>query len=98
MRNSEKKLVAMWRGSRLAGSPYMLPPGTPKDRVEVLEDAFRKTYRDAEFRKDFLKLVGDDADPIMPEELAKVIREIPRDAEVVDLLRSLAGARPLPSR
>lgn len=94
----EKKLVAMWRGFRLVGSPYMLPPGTPKDRVDVLEDAFRKTYRDADFRKDFLKLVGDDAEPLMPEELAKVIREIPRDAEVVELLRSLAGARPLPSR
>jgi len=96
--DKEKRLVAMWRGFRVVGSPYMLPPGTPKDRVEVLEEAFRKTYRDAEFRKDFLKLVGDDPEPLMPEELAKVIREIPRDAEVVDLLRSLAGARPLPSR
>ncbi|MEO6164283.1 MAG: hypothetical protein ABIP88_09095 [Candidatus Binatia bacterium] len=94
----EKKLVAMWRGFRLVGSPYMLPPGTPKDRVNVLEDAFRRTYQDAEFRNDFRKLVGDDADPLMPEDLAKVIREIPRDAEVVELLRSLAGARPLPSR
>jgi len=94
----ERKLVAMWRGFRLVGSPYMLPPGTPKDRVDVLEDAFRKTYKDAEFRKDFLKLIGDDPEPLMPEELAKVIREIPRDAEVVDLLRSLAGARPLPAR
>jgi tripartite-type tricarboxylate transporter receptor subunit TctC len=94
----EKKLLAMWRGFRLVGSPYMLPPGTPKDRVDVLADAFRKTYRDAEFRKDFLKLVGDDAEPLMPEELAKVIREIPRDADVVELLRNLAGARPLPSR
>jgi tripartite-type tricarboxylate transporter receptor subunit TctC len=96
--DKEKKLVAMWRGFRLVGSPYMLPPGTPRERVDVLEDAFRKTYRDTEFRKDFLKLVGDDAEPLMPEELGKVIREIPRDTEVVDLLRSLAGARPLPSR
>jgi tripartite-type tricarboxylate transporter receptor subunit TctC len=94
----EKKLVAMWRGFRLVGSPYMLPPGTPKDRVEVLQDAFRKTYRDPEFHKDFVKLVGDEAEPLMPEELAKVIREIPREVEVVDLLSSLAGARPLPSR
>ena len=94
----EKKLVAMWRGFRLVGSPYMLPPGTPKERVEVLQDAFRKTYRDAEFHKDFLRLVGDDAEPLMPEELAKAIREIPREVEVVELLSSLAGARPLPSR
>jgi tripartite-type tricarboxylate transporter receptor subunit TctC len=76
----------------------MLPPGTPKDRVEVLQDAFRKTYRDPEFHKDFVRLVGDEAEPLMPEELAKVIREIPREVEVVELLSSLAGARPLPSR
>ena len=94
----EKKLVAMWRGFRLVGSPYMLPPGTPKDRVEVLQDAFRKTYRDPEFHKDFVRLVGDEAEPLMPEELAKVIREIPREVEVVELLSSLAGARPHPTR
>jgi tripartite-type tricarboxylate transporter receptor subunit TctC len=94
----EKKLVAMWRGFRLVGSPYMLPPGTPKERVTVLEEAFRRTYRDAEFHKEFVKLVGDEAVPLMPEELAKVIRDIPRETEVVELLRDLAGARPLPSR
>jgi hypothetical protein len=45
-----------------------------------------------------LKLVGDEADPLMPEELAKAIREAPRDAEVVDLLKTLSGAGPLPPR
>lgn len=94
----ERKLVNMWRVFRLVGSPYMLPPGTAKDRVDVLQDAFRKTYKDPEFHKDFLKLVGDDAEPLMPEDLAKAIKEMPRDPEVVALLKDLAGARPLPSR
>ena len=30
----------------------ILPPGTPKDRVEILEKAFHKTYRDPEFHKE----------------------------------------------
>jgi hypothetical protein len=29
-----------------------LPPDTPRDRIEILKEAFRKTYRDPEFHKD----------------------------------------------
>jgi tripartite-type tricarboxylate transporter receptor subunit TctC len=94
----DKKLIAMWRVFRLVGSPYMLPPGTPKERVETLQDAMRKALKDPEFHRDFLKLVGDEAEPLMPEDLAKAVREVPRDAEVVDLLKSLSGAGPLPPR
>jgi len=34
----------------------------------------------------------------MPEELTKTIRQVPRDPEVVDLLKSFSGAGPLPPR
>ena len=94
----EKKLIAMWRVFRLVGSPYMLPPGTPKDRVDILQESMRKTLKDPEFNKEFLKLVGDDAEPMMPEEVAKAIRDMPRDLEVVDLLKGFSGAGPLPPR
>jgi len=94
----EKRLIAMWRVFRLVGSPYMLPPGTPKDRVETLQDDMRKALKDPEFHKEFLKLVGDDAEPLMPEDLAKAIRDMPRDLEVVDLLKNFSGAGPLPPR
>jgi tripartite-type tricarboxylate transporter receptor subunit TctC len=96
--DKEKKLIAMWRVFRIVGSPYMLPPGTPKELVETLQDAMRKALKDPEFHRDFLKLVGDEAEPLMPEDLAKAVREVPRDAEVVDLLKSLSGAGPLPPR
>jgi tripartite-type tricarboxylate transporter receptor subunit TctC len=55
----------------------VLPRGTPKDRVEILQDAMRKVFKDPEFRAEFQKLVSDDVSPLMPEELAKVIRECP---------------------
>ena len=95
---NERRLLTMWRVFRLVGSPYIVPPGTPKDRVEILQDAFRKAFKDQEFHRDFLKLVGEDAEPLMPEELAKVIRDVPRDAEVIELLKTLSGAGPLPPR
>lgn len=95
---NEKRLLTMWRTFRLVGSPYIVPPGTPKDRIEILQDAFRKALKDQEFHRDFLKLVGEDAEPLMPEELTQVIRDVPRDTEVTDLLKALSGAGPLPPR
>jgi len=96
--DKEKKLLTMWRGFRTVTSPFVLPPGTPKDRVEVLQDAMRKVFKDPEFRAEFKKLVTDDASPLMPEELTKVIRETPRDPEIIELLKKLSGVDPLPSR
>jgi tripartite-type tricarboxylate transporter receptor subunit TctC len=94
----ERRLLAMWRVFRLVGSPYVVPPGTPKERVEVLQDAFRKAFKDSEFHRDFLKLVGEDAEPLMPEELTQAIRDVPRETELTDLLKVLSGAGPLPPR
>ena len=95
---TEKKLLTMWRVFRLVGSPYIVPPGTPRDRIDVLQDAFRKALKDQEFHRDFLKLVGEDAEPLMPEELTQAIRDVPRDAEVTDMLKTLSGPGPLPAR
>ena len=38
----EKRLLAVWRAFRGVGSPYFLPPGTPKERVQILETAMLK--------------------------------------------------------
>ena len=94
----EKKLIDMWRVFRLVGSPYVLPPGTPKERVDVLQEAMRKALKDPDFHREFQKLVGDEVEPLMPEELTKTIRDVPRDPEVIDLLKNLSGAGPLPPR
>jgi tripartite-type tricarboxylate transporter receptor subunit TctC len=96
--DKEKKLLSMWRGFRTATSPFVLPPGTPKDRVEILQDAMRKVFKDPEFRAEFKKLVTDDASPLMPEELAKVIQETPRDPEIIEMLKKFSGVDPLPAR
>ena len=94
----EIKLLSMWRAFRLLGSPYVLPPGTPKDRVKILEEAIGTAFKDRDFHREYQKIVGDDADPIMPEAMAKVVKETPRDTEVIDTLKKLSGAGPLPTR
>lgn len=94
----ERKVLAMQRGLRQAGSPYVLPPGTPKDRVEILRTAMRKTFEDPAFHVDFKKLAGEQATPIFAEEEEKVVRAIPRDSEIRDLFRIISGDGPLPAR
>jgi tripartite-type tricarboxylate transporter receptor subunit TctC len=94
----EKKLLTIWRGFRTATSPFVLPAGTPKDRVETLQDAMRKTFRDPEFAAEFQKLVTDEISPLSAEELTKMVREMPRDAEIVEMLRKFSGVDPLPPR
>jgi len=94
----EKKLLEMFRAFRLAGQNFFLPPGTPKDRVQMLQDAMRKTFNDPDFEKEYEKLAGDTPSVLSAEALEKVIRELPRDAAVVDLFNKLAGADPLPGR
>jgi hypothetical protein len=94
----ERQLLAMFRAFRMMGSPYILPPGTPMERVVILQEAMRKTFSDPEFRKEFKKLTGDDPTPLMPEAHDKAIKELSRDPEVVELLKKIAGGDPLPPR
>lgn len=96
--DTEKKLLAMFRAFRLAGSPYILPAATPKERVQILEEAIRKTFRDPEFAKEFKKLTGDDPTPLTPEAMTTAIRELPRDRQVIELFKKLVSGEPLPPR
>jgi hypothetical protein len=94
----EHKLLAMYRAFRLVGTPYVLAPGTPRQQVQILQDAMRKALRDPEFHREFKKLSGFEASPLMPEEQDKAIRELPRDRDVVELFKKISGPDPLPPR
>jgi len=94
----ERKIMAMFRTFRLVGSPYILPPGTPQEAVNILRDAMRKTFKDPIFLREFKKLSADDATPLTPEAQEKAIKEIQRDSEVIALFNKLAGNDPLPPR
>jgi len=54
--------------------------------------------QDAEFHREYKILTGEDPEPLMPEEMEKAIREMPRDAEVIDLLKKVSSEGPLPAR
>jgi tripartite-type tricarboxylate transporter receptor subunit TctC len=94
----DRKIMVMQRAFRVAGQPFVLPPGTPKDRLEIIQEAFRKTYNDPEFHKEYKKLTADDPTPLMPDAHEKTIREIPRDPEIIAVFKQIAGSGPLPPR
>ncbi len=92
----ERKVVTLQRTFRMFGSPFVFPPATPKERVEILQEAMRKVFQDPLFPKEFKKLVGDVPDIVLPEVLEKSVKEIPREPEVIELLKKLASPDPLP--
>jgi len=95
--DKERKILAMQRAFVSAGTPFMFPPGTAPDKVQMLREAMRKTFADPEFFAEFKKLVGEEPDPLPAEELEKAIRDLPRDKETVELFNKLSGADPLPA-
>jgi tripartite-type tricarboxylate transporter receptor subunit TctC len=94
----ERKVVLLQRAFRVTGQPFVAPPGMAQEQSRILQEAFRKTYQDPEFHKQYLKMTGDDASPLMPENHEQTIREIPRDPEVIEIFNKLVGAGPLPMR
>ncbi|HEU4340949.1 MAG TPA: hypothetical protein VFU31_05200 [Candidatus Binatia bacterium] len=94
----ERKVLALQRAIRVGGSAIVLPPNTPRHRVEILQAAMRKALNDPGFVVSFRKLVGEDPAPLMANELQKVIQEVPRDSEVVTLFQKIAGSDRLPDR
>jgi tripartite-type tricarboxylate transporter receptor subunit TctC len=94
----ERKVLAMLRAFRQVGSPYIFPPGTPGEQVKIVREAFAKTFKDPAFLQDYKKFTGDEATPLLGEDMEKAVRELPRDAEIVDLFKKIAGGGPLPPR
>jgi tripartite-type tricarboxylate transporter receptor subunit TctC len=59
----------------ITNRPFVVPPGTPKDRVQLLRKAFLATMDDPEFKAD-AKKTKLDLDPIGGEEVQKMIASI----------------------
>jgi len=96
--DSERQLVNLFRTFLYPRWPYILPPGTPPEIVKTLRSAMAKAFKDAEFHKEFKKLMATNATPLTGEEMEVAIRELPRDPELVSLYKKMAEHGPLPPR
>ncbi|MBI4525335.1 MAG: hypothetical protein HY695_16155, partial [Deltaproteobacteria bacterium] len=55
--------------------PFVLPPGTPKDRVQVLRKAFMETLKDSEFVAE-AKKSNLDISPLSGEEVGSIVENL----------------------
>jgi tripartite-type tricarboxylate transporter receptor subunit TctC len=55
--------------------PYVAPPGTPKERVGILRQAFDATMKDSEFLAD-AKKANLDIEPITGQEMERLVAGI----------------------
>ena len=54
--------------------PFAVPPGTPKERVEILRKAFQETMKDEEFLAEVEKMQMT-LDPATGEEMAAAVAD-----------------------
>ncbi len=72
---ARKLIQAAIHSVPLTARPFVLPPGTPKDRVQLLRRAFMDTMKDPEFLAEAQK-ARLDVNPADGAELEKNVREI----------------------
>jgi tripartite-type tricarboxylate transporter receptor subunit TctC len=72
---SKKLIRALVHSVGPTARPYVLPPGTPKDRVQILRKAFIETMKDPEFVADATKAKLD-INPLEGAELERNVHEV----------------------
>jgi tripartite-type tricarboxylate transporter receptor subunit TctC len=89
--DSARRLATLVLAAGDFGRPYVLPPGTPADRVKTLREAFTKIINDPSVIEDAQKR-NLDIDPTSNEELTALAREvISQPPEVVERMRKMLG-------
>jgi tripartite-type tricarboxylate transporter receptor subunit TctC len=72
---ARKLIQALVHSVGPAARPYVLPPGTPKDRIARLQKAFMDVMKDPEFLAD-AKKAKLDINPLDGAELERNVREV----------------------
>jgi len=72
---ARKLIQALVHSVGPAARPYVLPPGTPKDRVQILRRAFMDTMKDPELLAEAVKAKLD-INPLDGTELERNVREV----------------------
>jgi tripartite-type tricarboxylate transporter receptor subunit TctC len=72
----EHRAVAeLYITQQVFGRPFMAPPGTPKDRMDILRKAFMDAWRDPELLEEARRSKLE-VNPISGEEIAKVVAKM----------------------
>ena len=70
-----RQALSMILAAQTMARPFAMPPGTPKDRLETMRQAFNATMKDPEFVKE-ARTAALDIDPMTGEAMAALLRRI----------------------
>ena len=73
--DEQRQALKFLYASLTFGRPFVLPPGTPADRVAALRDAFTAMFKDPDFLRD-AKKQGYDIQPISGEDMQKLVDDV----------------------
>ena len=71
----ERAMFALRSAPEVIGRPYVAPPGTPADRLKILQDAFEKATQDKELLAE-AKKAKMPIDFVSGEEAVKIVKDI----------------------
>ena len=68
----------------------------PAPALKDLRTALHRAWNDPEFAKEYNRLTGENADPMMGKEIEANLRKIPKDPRVMTTYKQIIGGGPLP--
>lgn len=88
---TSRRLASVALASGELGRPYLLPPGIPQERMQILRQSFLKLMNDPAFLAD-IKKRGLEVEPTNGEELEKLARQVmAQPPEVIERVKRLMG-------
>jgi tripartite-type tricarboxylate transporter receptor subunit TctC len=73
--------------------PFALPPGTPKETVKVMQQAFQSTMKDSQFVAE-MKQAKLGIDPVEASEIERIVAELAKlDQGLAGKLREILGIK-----
>ncbi len=73
--DEDRQVMELFYGQLVFGRPYILPPGTPSDRVKLLRTAFMETAKDKAFLEDAAR-ARLEVDPVSGEEVQALVTKM----------------------
>ncbi len=71
----QKQVIELLSFPQEMGRPFLMPPGTPKETVTAIRQAFNATLKDPEFLADAAKM-GLEIDPLTGEDMERILQKV----------------------
>lgn len=93
----KQDILKLHNAMRPSGMLFFAPKGVPDPALKALRVALDRAWADPGLAKDFHRLTGESADPMVGEEIEASLRELPQNPQVREIYKQIIGAGPLPS-